>query len=81
MLDICDLISKSERHDVRWEKVKQSKLALTNGVYPVPPEQVASRLIEQMLERGRSRLRRRHRKLRSKTIDSSGIGEASVGAT
>jgi anti-sigma28 factor (negative regulator of flagellin synthesis) len=54
VLDIYGLISKSEPDDVRWEKVKQFKLVLTNAAYPVPAEQVATRLIEQMLERGRS---------------------------
>ncbi len=54
MLDIYDLISKSEPDDVRWETIEQVKLILTNGAYPVPPEQVAARLIKQMLERGRS---------------------------
>jgi anti-sigma28 factor (negative regulator of flagellin synthesis) len=49
VLDIYELISKSESDDVRWEKVKQFKLVLTNGAYPVPPEQVAARLIEEML--------------------------------
>jgi hypothetical protein len=80
VLDICDLISKSESDDVRWEKVKQFKLVLTNGAYPGPPEQVAARLIEEMLERGRSHLRRRQSKLSSKTNDTSGIGEVGVGA-
>jgi anti-sigma28 factor (negative regulator of flagellin synthesis) len=51
VLGIYDLISKSEPDDVRWAKVKQFKQVLTNGAYPVWPEQVAARLIEQMLER------------------------------
>jgi hypothetical protein len=68
VLDIYGLISKSEPDDVRWEKVKQFKLILTGAAYAVPTEQVAARLIEQMLERGRSHLRRRH----------SGIGEAGL---
>jgi anti-sigma28 factor (negative regulator of flagellin synthesis) len=59
VLDIYDLFSKCERGDVRWEKVKQFKLILTNGAHPVRPEQLAARLIEQMLERGRSHLHRR----------------------
>jgi hypothetical protein len=79
VLDIYDLISKSEPDDVRWEKVKQFKVVLTNGAYPAPPDQVAGRLIEQMLERGGSHLRRRHSKLSSKTDDSSGTGEAGIG--
>jgi hypothetical protein len=50
VLDIYDLISKSEPDDVRWEKVEQFKLILTKGAYSVPPEQVATTLIEKMLE-------------------------------
>ena len=50
MLDIYDLISKSEPDDVRWEKVEQFKLILTKGAYPVPPERVAAKPIEKMLE-------------------------------
>jgi hypothetical protein len=45
----------------------------------VPPEQVAARLIEEMLERGRSHLRRGQNKLSSKTNDTSGIGEVGLG--
>jgi hypothetical protein len=71
VLAIYDLISKSEPDDVRWEKVKQFKLILTTGAYPVAPDQVAARLIDQMLERGSSHLRRRQSKLSSKTNVSS----------
>jgi Anti-sigma-28 factor, FlgM len=70
VLDIYDLFSKSEPVDVRWEKVKQFKRILTNGAYSVPPEQVAARLIERMVERGRSHFRRRHCKQSSKTDDT-----------
>ena len=58
VLDIYDLISNSELDDVRWDKVERFKLILTNGAYPVPSAQVAARVIERMLERGRSYLRR-----------------------
>jgi anti-sigma28 factor (negative regulator of flagellin synthesis) len=61
VLYIYDLISQSELDNVRWDKVKHFKLILTNGAYPVHPEQVAARLIERMLERGRSHLRRGER--------------------
>jgi anti-sigma28 factor (negative regulator of flagellin synthesis) len=54
VLDIYNLISRIERDDVRWETIEQVKQILTHGAYPVPPEQVAARLIKQMLERGRS---------------------------
>jgi hypothetical protein len=53
VLGIYDLISKREPDDVRWETVKQFKLILAKGAYPAPPERVAVRLIETMLERGR----------------------------
>jgi anti-sigma28 factor (negative regulator of flagellin synthesis) len=52
VLDIYDLISKNEPDDVRWKKIKQLKLILTNGAYPVSPEQLAARLIERMLLAG-----------------------------
>jgi len=64
VLDIYDLLPKCEQGDVRWEKVQQFKLILTNGVYPVCPEQVAAGLIEQMLERGRSHLHRRAKQVK-----------------
>ena len=80
MFDIYDLISKSALDDVRWETVKQFKLILTDAAYDVPTERVAARLIEQMLERGRSDLSRKQSELSSKTNDGSGIGEAALGA-
>jgi hypothetical protein len=80
VLHIYDLISKSEPDDVRWDKVKHFKLILTNGAYPVPPEQVAARLIDGMLERGHSHLRQRHNKLSIETDKASGIGEARLEA-
>jgi hypothetical protein len=52
-LSVLDMISKSQPDNVRWEKVKQFKLILTKGTHLVPPEEVAKRLIERMLERGR----------------------------
>jgi hypothetical protein len=78
VLDIYDLISKSEPDDVRWEKVKQFRLVRTNAVHPVAAEQVAARLIELMLERGRSHLRQGPSKLSGKTIDSLGADDAGV---
>jgi hypothetical protein len=54
VLDINDWISKSGPDDVRWETIEQIELFLTNGTYDVPPEQVAAKLIEHMLERRRS---------------------------
>jgi hypothetical protein len=76
VLDIYDLISNSEPDSVRWAKVKHFKLILINGAYSVPPQKLAARLIERMLQRDRSHLRRRHSKPSSKTDDTSGIGEA-----
>jgi Anti-sigma-28 factor, FlgM len=52
-------ISKRAPNDVRWEKVQQIKPNVTGGSYPVPPEQVAAKLIEHMLERGRVKFRRK----------------------
>jgi hypothetical protein len=57
VLDICDLISKTGPHDVRWDKVERIKQNLTGGTYPVPPRQVAAKLIKQMLELGRANRR------------------------
>lgn len=52
-------ISKRAPNDVRWEKVQQIKPNVIGGTYPVPPEQVAAKLIEHMLDRGRARQRRK----------------------
>jgi hypothetical protein len=52
-------ISKRGPNDVRWEKVAQIKPYVTGGTYPVPPEQVAAKLIEHMLDRGLARRRRK----------------------
>jgi hypothetical protein len=41
--------------DVRWEKVEQIKLVLNSGTYPVPPERVAEKLVEHMLNLENSR--------------------------
>jgi hypothetical protein len=68
-------ISKSGPHDVRWEKVERIMRSLAGGTYFVPPKQVASKLLERMLERDRAN----HRWKRSrsgKSNDSSGISEA-----
>jgi hypothetical protein len=52
-------ISKRAPTDVRWEKVEQIKPNVIGGTYPVPPEQVAAKLIEHMLDRGRAGRRRK----------------------
>jgi hypothetical protein len=52
-------ISKRAPNDVRWEKVQQIKPNVTGGTYPVPPEQVAAKLIEHMRDRGRAMRRRK----------------------
>jgi hypothetical protein len=78
--DIYDLFCKSERDNVRWEKVKHFRLILTNGACPVPSELVAAKLIERMLERGRSQLRRSHSKLSSETGDTLRIDKAGMRA-
>jgi anti-sigma28 factor (negative regulator of flagellin synthesis) len=52
-------ISTPAPNDVRWEKVQQIKPNVSGGTYPVPPEQVATKLIEYMLDRGRAERRRK----------------------
>jgi anti-sigma28 factor (negative regulator of flagellin synthesis) len=52
VLDICYLTTKRELDDVRWEKIEQVKRILANGTYSAPLEQVAAKLIEDMLEPG-----------------------------
>jgi hypothetical protein len=47
-------IPTSEPDDVRWEKVDHIRLMLANGTYHVSLEQVAAKVIDQMLESGRS---------------------------
>jgi anti-sigma28 factor (negative regulator of flagellin synthesis) len=59
VLEIYRWILKTGSHDVRWEKVERIKRIVTGGTYPVPPKQVAAKLIEQMLERGRSNRQKR----------------------
>jgi len=45
-------ISKRAPSHVRWEKIEQIKPNVNGGTYPVPPEQVAAKLIEHMLDHG-----------------------------
>jgi hypothetical protein len=45
-------IPTSEPDDVRWEKVDHIRLMLANGTYRVSLEQVAAKVIDQMLESG-----------------------------
>ena len=59
MLITDSRISKRGPNDVRWEKVAQIKPNVTGGTYPVPPEQVAAKLIEHMLDCGRAKRRRK----------------------
>jgi hypothetical protein len=54
-------ISKRAPNDVRWEKVEQIKPNVTGGTYPVSPEQVAAKLIEHMLDRGRAKRQRKRK--------------------
>lgn len=49
MLDINYWTSMSGPDDVRWEKIEHIKRILADGTYPVPPEQVAAKLIEHLL--------------------------------
>jgi anti-sigma28 factor (negative regulator of flagellin synthesis) len=52
VFDIKYLLAKSGADDVRWEKVEQIKRILSNGTFPVSSEEVAARIIEQILEGG-----------------------------
>jgi hypothetical protein len=76
VLDIYYSILKSESDDVRWEKVKHIRLILANGTYPVSPEQVATKVIEQMLESGRANHHWKRSRSSGKTNDNSGVGAA-----
>jgi len=66
--------------DVRWEKVEQIKLVLASRTYPVPPERVAEKLVENMLKRDDASPRRKRGRSRRKTNDNSGIGDATSAA-
>jgi hypothetical protein len=66
--------------DVRWEKVEQIKLILTSETYPVPPEGVAEKLIEHMLNLDGANHRRKRGRSDSKTNDNSGIGDVTSAA-
>jgi len=77
VLDICYSISKTCPHDVRWEKVERIKRILTGGTYSVPPKQVAPKLLEHMLERGRANQRWK-RSRSGKSNGSSGVTEATL---
>jgi hypothetical protein len=61
-------ISQSGSHDVRWEKVERIKRIVAGGTYPVPPKQVAAKLLKQMLERDRAN----HRWKRSRSGNANG---------
>jgi Anti-sigma-28 factor, FlgM len=73
VLEIYRWIVKSGPHDVRWEKVELIKRILTDGAYSVPQKQVAAKLIEQMLERGRGNHCCERRRSGGTTNDSSGF--------
>jgi hypothetical protein len=68
VVDIYCFIPKRELDDVRWEKVEQVRGLLIGETYPVPPEQIAARLIDQMLDHGLAYPRRRRSRSRGKTI-------------
>jgi hypothetical protein len=55
VLDIHYSTLKSEQDDVRREKVDNVRLMLASGTYRVSPEQVATKVIDQMLESGRDK--------------------------
>jgi anti-sigma28 factor (negative regulator of flagellin synthesis) len=76
VLDINRWISMSTLDDVRWEKVERIKLVLRSGIYPVPPERVAEKLVEHMLKLDDANHRGKSGRSGSKTNDNSGIGDA-----
>jgi anti-sigma28 factor (negative regulator of flagellin synthesis) len=76
VLDIYYSILKSEPNDVRWEKVDHVRLMLANGTYPVTLEQVATKIIDQMLESGRANHHWKRSRSSGKTNDDSGVGAA-----
>jgi hypothetical protein len=76
--DIYSLMSKRELDDVRWEKILQVKRILRGETHSAPPEQIAARLIEQMLERGRGNPRWKRSGSRGDTIDGSGVVAATI---
>jgi hypothetical protein len=76
VLDTYRSILMSTPDDVRWEKVEQIKLVLTNGTYPVPLERVAEKLVEHMLNLDGAYHPRKRGRSGSKTNDNSGIGDA-----
>ena len=76
--DIDDWISKSGPDDVRWEKVENIKRILTGGTCPVPPEQVAAKLLEHMREPGFVNLPWKRRRSSNKTNFRSGVGKATI---
>jgi Anti-sigma-28 factor, FlgM len=72
VLDICYRISKSGPRDVRWEKVERIRRIVTGGTYSVPPNLLAAKLLERMLERDRAN----HRWMRNSpgtTNDNYGV--------
>jgi anti-sigma28 factor (negative regulator of flagellin synthesis) len=76
VLDINRWISMSTLDDVRWEKVERIKLVLRSGIYPVPPERVAEKLVEHMLKLDDANHRGKSGRSGSNTNDNSGIGDA-----
>jgi hypothetical protein len=74
VLDIYYSILKSEPNDVRWEKVDHVRLMLANGSYSISPEQVATKVIDQMLESDKHHWKRSRSS--GKTNGDSGVGAA-----
>jgi hypothetical protein len=81
VLDINRWISMSTLEDVRWEKVERIKLVLTSRTYPIPPERVAEKLVEHMLNLDGVTHRRKRGRSGRKTNGNSGIGDATSAAT
>jgi hypothetical protein len=76
VLDIHYSILKSEPDDVRWEKVDHVRLMVACGMYPVTLEQIAAKVIEQMLETGRANHHWKPSRSSGKSNGDSGVGAA-----
>jgi hypothetical protein len=78
VLDIHYSIPKSEPDDVRWEKVDHVRLMLANGTYRVSPEQVATKVIDQMLESGRDKHHWKGGRSSRTTNSNSGVAQLTI---
>jgi hypothetical protein len=76
VLNIYYSILRDEPDDVRWEKVDHVRLMLANGTHHVSLAQVATKIIDQMLESGRAHHHWKRGRSSGKTNGDSGVGAA-----